>query len=70
MTAGTRLDGVITNIKSIISAENAKFSTATRDSLDKSASVQTEISKAIDDINEQQKTDEPFDFEVPEEALA
>jgi phosphatidylserine/phosphatidylglycerophosphate/cardiolipin synthase-like enzyme len=63
---GTRIDGVIASIKSLISADNAKFSASTRDALTKSGRYQDEIREAFDAVDEQLDNDKPFEFELTE----
>jgi hypothetical protein len=59
---GSVLNGVITNIKSIVNADNAMLSTDTRAALTKNSTYQAEVLEAFDSIGEQQADDSYFEW--------
>jgi phosphatidylserine/phosphatidylglycerophosphate/cardiolipin synthase-like enzyme len=62
-TAATRLDGVISSIKDILSAVGSKLSAQSRTQIEESNRVADDLGKAFDDIVEQREEDKPFEFE-------
>jgi hypothetical protein len=63
-TQGANLSDIVSNIQKVVQSENALFSTATRDSLQTSSQVATDIGQSFDKIGEQEgDSDEPFTFD-------
>jgi hypothetical protein len=62
-TASIQLNGVITNLKDILSAVGSKFSAQSRAQIEESNRVADDLGKAFDNIMEQRENDEPFEFE-------
>jgi phosphatidylserine/phosphatidylglycerophosphate/cardiolipin synthase-like enzyme len=66
-TVGGKLSTVISNLKGIVTAQRSRFSGDTEVELDENVRFQSSISDIIGRINDQSQSDEPLEFDEPEE---